>query len=79
MTFADIPAGATLFIDANTLIYHLTPEPNLGPTCRSLMDRIARQELAAFTSAHVLSNVAHRLMTIEAMSRFGWPEAGIAS
>lgn len=79
MTFADIPPGTSLFIDANTLIYHLTPEPTLGPTCRSLMDRIARRELTAFTSAHVLTNVAHRLMTIEAMSRFGWREAGIAS
>ena len=79
MTFDDIPAGATLFLDANTLIYHFTPEPTFGPACRSLLERVARQEVSGFTSAHVLTNVAHRLMTVEAMAHCGWPEAGIAS
>ena len=31
-----------------------------------------------FTSAHVLSNAAHRILTLEALGRFGWPAAGIA-
>ena len=79
MKFADVSAGVSLFLDANTLIYHFTPEPDLGPLCRTLIDRIARQEIAGFTSAHVLSNIAHRLMTLEAMSLLGWPAAGIAS
>jgi predicted nucleic acid-binding protein len=79
MTFANLPAGSLLFIDANTFIYHFTPEPVLGPACRSLLERIARQEVTGMTSAHVPTNVAHRLMTIEAMARYGWPEAGIAS
>ncbi|MDZ7618629.1 MAG: type II toxin-antitoxin system VapC family toxin [Patescibacteria group bacterium] len=30
------------------------------------------------TSTHVLINVAHRLMTIEAMVAYGWPASGIA-
>lgn len=51
----------------------------LGPACRSLLERVARQEVSAITSAHVLTNVAHRLMTIEAVARRGWPEAGVAS
>ena len=29
--------------------------------------------------AHVLADVAHCLMTIEAMSRFGWPATGLAA
>ena len=78
MTFMDIPAGASVFIDANTFVYHFVPEPVLGPACRDLLDRFARQELAGLTSAHVVSNVAHRVMTLEAVARFGWPIAGIA-
>ncbi len=33
---------------------------------------------AGFTSAHVVTNVAHRIMTLEAVARFGWPTGGIA-
>jgi predicted nucleic acid-binding protein len=78
MTFAEIPDGASVFLDANTLVYHFTPEPRLGPACRDLLDRCARQELVGFTSARVVSNMAHRLMTLEAIERFGWPVAGVA-
>jgi predicted nucleic acid-binding protein len=79
MTFAQIPAATSVFIDANTFIFHFTPDPVLGPLCKSLLDRIARQELNGITSAHILTNVAHRLMTLEAMSRFTWPMAGIVT
>jgi len=78
MIFMDIPAGASVFVDANTFVYHFMPEPGLGAACRDLLERFARQELAGFTSAHVLSNVAHRIMTLEAVGRLGWPIAGIA-
>jgi predicted nucleic acid-binding protein len=56
MTFTDIPAGATVFVDANTLVYHFGPNPSLGPACRALLERFARQELVGYTSAHVVSN-----------------------
>lgn len=79
MTFDEIPSGVRVFIDANPLIYHFAPNPKFGDSCRSLMERIARRDVEAITSAHVLTNVAHRIMTIEAMARYGWPEAGIAS
>jgi hypothetical protein len=72
MTFTDIPARASVFVDANTLVYYFVPEPVLGPACRDLLERFATQELVGFTSAHVLSNVAHRIMTLEAVDRFGW-------
>jgi predicted nucleic acid-binding protein len=79
MTFPQIPAATSLFIDANSFIFHFTPDPVLGPLCKSLLDRIARQELNGITSAHILTNVAHRLMTIEAIARFTWPMAGIVT
>ena len=79
MTFTAIPNGATLFIDANPFVYHFAPDPKYAAACQDLLERVARQEVAAFTSTHVLSDVAHRLMTVEAMQRFGWPPTGIAN
>jgi predicted nucleic acid-binding protein len=78
MTFDDVPSGRLLFVDANTLVYHFAAEPVLGPPCRRLLDRINRGDVQGFISTDVLSDVAHRLMTLEAIRRFGWPFAGIA-
>jgi len=78
MIFADLQAGASVFVDANTLVYHFEPHPVLGPACTALIRRIELGEITGVTSTHVLTEVAHRLMTIEAMKRFGWPLAGIA-
>jgi hypothetical protein len=51
MIYADLPAGATVFLDAS---------------------------VSGVTATHIVSEVAHRLMTIEAMQAFGWKSAGIA-
>lgn len=78
MTFMHIPANAALFVDANVFVYHFTPDPNLGPECQRLFDRITKhQEFPAYTSTHILSEVAHQLMIMEATTRLGWPLAGI--
>jgi len=77
MTFAGIPNGALVFVDANTLLYHFGPHPTLQAPCQALLQRILRQEIVGVTSAHVLSDVAHRMMTIEAMNKLGWPAKGI--
>jgi len=79
MTFAQIPAAAAVFLDANTLVYHFTNHPTFGPACTQLVKRIEHQHLAGSISTHVLSEIAHRLMTLEAIDRFGWPPAGIAA
>ncbi len=78
MIFTDLPAGASVFLDANTFVYHFSVHPQFGAACTDLIERIEHQELRGFTSTHVLSEVAHRMMTIEASLRFGWPFAGIA-
>src|SRR5439155_6048813 len=67
------------FVDANPLTYHFQPHPVWGPPCTDLLQRIENQELAGFTSTHVLSEVSHRLMTIQASALFGWPFAGIGN
>src|SRR5437016_3782798 len=72
MTFADLSAGDSIFLDANPLVYHFAPDPILGASCSQLLGRIVNQEIHAFTSTHVLSEVAHHLMTLEAANLFGW-------
>jgi predicted nucleic acid-binding protein len=79
MIFADLPTGAAVFVDANTLIYHFTNHPKYGSACTTLVERIERKEITGFTSSHCLADVAHRIMTLEAMNRFGWPASGLAA
>jgi predicted nucleic acid-binding protein len=78
MTFADIPSGSSVFVDADTFVYHFTPHPVFRSACEQLMDRFVHKDVLGFTSAEVLRDVAHRLMTMEAIIQFGWPVAGIA-
>jgi predicted nucleic acid-binding protein len=79
MTFGQVPAAAAVFLDANTLVYHFTNHPTFGSACTQLLKRIEHQHLTGFISTHVLSEIAHRLMTPEAVDRFGWPPTGIAA
>ena len=79
MTFEQIPSGTDVFLDANVLIYHFVGEPNYGAACTRLIERIEQLDLRGFTSAAVLSDAAHRIMTIEAMLKFGWPIKGLAA
>src|SRR4051794_30828061 len=79
MTFLSIPSGVVLFLDANPLIYHFTGDPKYGATCTQLIKRVELRDVRGMTSAHVLADVAHRLMTLEAIAVKGWPPAGIAA
>jgi predicted nucleic acid-binding protein len=79
MRFVDLQAGQTVFLDANPLVDYFSANPSTGAACRDLLNRVANQELKAFTSTHVVGELAHRLMTIEACALFGWPYKGIAN
>jgi predicted nucleic acid-binding protein len=79
MIFTDLAPGASVFLDANTLIYHFQPHPQLGQACTDLIERIENLDLQGITSTHVLTEVGHRLMTLEACALRGWPYPGIAS
>jgi predicted nucleic acid-binding protein len=72
MTFADLPAGASLFLDANVLVYHFQPHPVFGLACSQLIQSIENDQVRGLTSTHVLSEVAHRLMAMEASLLPGW-------
>src|ERR1700682_2706312 len=78
MIFADLLAGEIIFLDANTLVYHFVSNPLYGAACTHLLQRIENQDIQGITSTHVLTDMAHRIMTIEAMGTFAWPVAGIA-
>jgi predicted nucleic acid-binding protein len=75
--FTDLPAAESVFLDANTFLYHFTNNPQFGPACTEFIERIENGELAGFTSTHVLSEVAHRMMTIETSQQFSRPFVGI--
>src|SRR5438132_1546586 len=76
MTFSSLASGAGVFLDANVLVFHYGPHPIYGTACNQLVDRIERQDLLGFTSTHVLTEVAHRLMMIEASALTGTPSPG---
>lgn len=77
MIFDDFLAGTSLFVDANPLVYYFASDPLLGATCARLISRIQSQELRAYTSTHVLSEVAHKLMAVEAATLFGWKSKAV--
>jgi predicted nucleic acid-binding protein len=78
MILTDIPAGKTVFIDTNIFIFYFRPDPVLGPACDQFLHRVEIGDIQGLTSAHVLTEMAHRLMADEAAQRFGWPMNGIA-
>lgn len=66
MILNDLPRGALVFIDANIFVYHFS---GVSEDCRTLLQRAERNELRAATGAHIILEVLHRLMTIEAISK----------
>ena len=79
VAFDDIPSGATVFLDANILVYAASQHPQHGPACERLLERMEQQTLQGCTSAEVLGDLAHRLMTIEAALSCNRPMTGIAN
>jgi predicted nucleic acid-binding protein len=78
MIYSDLPAGAIVFVDASVFIHHFEPNAVFGPASTNFLERIENREIDGVTTTHIVSEVAHRLMTIEAMQTFGWKSAGIA-
>lgn len=66
MRIDDVPAGIDGFIDSTIFIYHFT---GVSEDCRTFLERCERGEIHGITSVIVLAEVAHRLMTIEAVAR----------
>jgi predicted nucleic acid-binding protein len=46
MIFTDLVAGDSVFLDANTLIYHFGPHPAFGPACNQEVSNLPGWSLA---------------------------------
>jgi hypothetical protein len=65
----DIPAGAAVMLDANVLVYALTPQSQFHASCVALLARGARGSLSLFTSVSVTADVLHRAMVLELLAQ----------
>jgi predicted nucleic acid-binding protein len=65
-TLDRIENGSRVFIDATIFIYHFTGS---SLECRRLMEACESGGIDGFTSVTALAEVAHRLMTIEAVAK----------
>ena len=45
MIYADLPAGATVFVDASVFIHHFEPNALYGPASTTFLERIENQEI----------------------------------
>jgi predicted nucleic acid-binding protein len=77
MNFAAIRPGDAIFLDANVFVYAFADEPTFGEACIELLERIELGDIQGCISSALLSDVAHRLMALEACESLGWPYAGI--
>lgn len=66
MSLTDVPNGVSTFLGANIFIYHFT---GLSIECRDVLERAERREISALTGCHIILEVLHRLMMIEAISK----------
>jgi predicted nucleic acid-binding protein len=66
MKLEDLPSGARIFVDANILIYHFS---GISLECRAFLQRCESRQVEAFTGIHVLLEVTHRLMVLEALHK----------
>lgn len=62
----ELSARQTVFIDANIFIYHFT---GLSQECSRFLERCERGDLWGITAVHILLEVLHRLMMIEAVTK----------
>jgi len=65
MELSDVPDGSTIAVDANILIYYFT---GASGQCVDFIERVASGRVIGWLGAHVMAEVAHRLMVQEAQA-----------
>ena len=58
MILKDVLQGESVFVDANTLVYHFAADPQFGAACTDFVSRFERHEIVAVCSTHVVSDVS---------------------
>jgi len=66
MKLEDLPGGAPIFVDANIFIYHFS---GISLECRAFLQRCESRQVEAFTGVHIVLEVMHRLMMLEALQK----------
>ena len=66
MKLEDLPEGSSIFVDANILIYHFS---GTSRECQAFLQRCESRQVEAFTGVHIVLEVSHRLMRLEALQR----------
>jgi predicted nucleic acid-binding protein len=65
LTPDQIASGARVFVDAPVFVYHFT---GVSRECKTFLERCEAADVDALTSSVVVAEVAHRLMTLEAVA-----------
>jgi predicted nucleic acid-binding protein len=66
MKLEDVPGGTPIFVDANIFIYHFS---GISLECRAFLQRCESRQVEAFTGVHIVLEVMHRLMMLEALQK----------
>jgi predicted nucleic acid-binding protein len=73
-TLKEIETGAAVFIDANIFLYHYA---GISEDCTEFLGRCASGELKGTTAAHLVAEVLHRAMIMEAMAKNLAPKSNV--
>ncbi len=66
----NLPHGATCFVDANIFVYHFVELGRVSAACRALLGQVLRTQVDAVSTSACLADTVHRVMAIEAQTRF---------
>lgn len=75
---SDLPDGASCFVDANVICYHIVQTPPLSEECTRFIKRIERGAVRASTSASVVAEAIHKVMLAEAIQQYKLDHRGLA-
>lgn len=78
-SFAEIPQGSIVGIDANVLAYHFIEIDQLTAASTALLERGLRKELVLITTPQIVSDVIHRMMLYEARQLLALPANQLAT
>jgi predicted nucleic acid-binding protein len=75
---SDLPEGASCFVDANIICYHIIETPLLSDECARFIKRIEHGTVRAATSAAVVAEAIHKVMLAEAIQQHRLDHRGLA-
>ena len=78
-SFAEIPQGSVVCVDANVLAYHFIEIDQLTVASTALLKRGLRKELTLVTTPQIVSDVIHRIMLYEAQQQLDMPSNQLAT